>query len=201
MGFTKGNLFQLVLAAVLMIVGVGTTLAQQKDRVIEWPTDPLGRIGSAEEIKQSPVIDALEIVDITVAGRSITVSKPFPANDDWLIRGLIFRMRNVSGKPIAGARIYFLLPETKTVDQGIIFSFEYGRGLSTRTHSDQQKVIMPNEEFELKFNDAQYDRSKVLSFSRVLIDRTVVKLDDGSSWSSGCLRSANPSNSCTPRSP
>jgi hypothetical protein len=82
-----------------------------------------------------------------------------------------------------------------------MFSFEYGMGLSTRIPSDEQRVIMPNEEFELKFNDAQYDRSKLLSFSRVSIDRTVVKFDDGSSWSSGCLRSAIQSNSCTPHKP
>jgi hypothetical protein len=209
MRFEKGKSFQLILAAVLIIVVVRTTSAQPKDRVIEWPTYPLGRIGSAAEgIKLSPVTEALEIVDITVVGRSITVGQPFAADDDWL-RSLTFRMRNISGQPIAGARIGFDLPETKTEDHSLGFSLEYGRRLSTGILSDEQKVIMPNEEFELKFNDAQYERhrkfvserSKLPSFSKVRIGVTAVKFDDGSSWGSGCLRSTNPSNSCTPRAP
>ncbi|HAF13560.1 MAG TPA: hypothetical protein DCK99_07640 [Blastocatellia bacterium] len=209
MQFEKGKSFQLIVAAVLIIVVVRTTSAQPKDRVIEWSTYPLGRIGSAAEgIKPSPVTEALEIVDMTVAGRSITVGQPFAADKDWL-RSLTFRMRNVSGQPITGARIGFDLPETKTEDHSLGFSLEYGKGLSTGIPSDEQKVIMPNEEFELKFNEAQYERhrkfvaerSTIPSFSKVWIGVTTVKFEDGSSWASGCLRSANPSNSCTPRAP
>lgn len=204
-----GKSFQLIFAVVLTVVVYGTLSAQPKDRVVEWPTYPMGRIGSAGEgVKLSPVTEALEIVDITVAGRSITVGQPFAADDDWL-RSLTFRMRNISGQPIAGARIFFGLPETRTESNSLGFSFEYGKGLSTRIPSREQKVILPSEEFELKFNEAQYERhrkfvsewSNLPGFSKVRIDVTTVKFEDGSSWGSGCLRSANPGNTCIPRSP
>jgi hypothetical protein len=209
MQFQKGKSFQLILAFAFIIVLVGTASAQPKDRIIEWPTYPQGRISSAaEEIKLSPVIEALEIVDITVVGRSITVGQPFAADDDWL-RSLTFRMKNISGQPITGARIFFSLPETKPETNSLGFSLEYGKGLSTGIPSDEQRVIMPNEEFELKFNEAQYERhrkfvsewSKLPSFSKVWIGVAGVKFKDGSSWGSGCLRSANPGNACTPRTP
>ena len=118
-------------------------------------------------------------------------------------------MKNISGQPLAGARIFFGLPETKTESNSLGFSFEYGKGLSTGIPSDEQKVITPNEEFELKFNKAQYERhlkfvsewSKLPGFSKVRIDVTTVKFEDGSTWAAGCLGSANPGNACTPRTP
>ena len=51
----------------------------------------------------------LEIVDIKVAGQSITSGHPFTANDDWLDT-FTFRVRNPSGKTISllGFGIAFL---------------------------------------------------------------------------------------------
>jgi hypothetical protein len=118
-------------------------------------------------------------------------------------------MKNISGRPIIGAHIGFGLPETNYKGGRLGFSLEYGKGLGTGTPSDEQKVIMPDEEFELKFNEPQYqrhrgfvaERSSLTSFSKVWVGITTVKFEDGSIWSSGCLRASHPSNSCTPRAP
>jgi len=192
-----------------MVVFCRIVSAQPKERLVEWPTDPIGRVTVATRgIKVSTVAEALEIVDITVAGRSITVGHPFPAADDWL-RSLKFRMRNISGQPIRGARISFDLPETSIENRSLGFSLEYVNGLSTGIPADEQKGIMPDEEFEFQFDDAQYERHRkfvserttLASFSKVRITWTAVRFEDGSSWVSGCLRSVKPKNACTPRSP
>jgi hypothetical protein len=192
-----------------VFMGPVTVVGQAKVRVVEWPTYPLGRIySSAEGIKRSPVTEALEIVDIKVESHSITIGHPFAADEDWL-KTLTLRIKNISGQPIVGARMGFSLAETRIENKGLGFSLEYGKGLSTGIPSDEQRVIGPNEEFEFRFNDAQYrhhrafvsERTSLPSFSIVWIGVTSVKFDDGSFWTSGCLRGSNPSNSCTPRAP
>ncbi len=177
---------------------------QGQNRVVEWSAHPLVKIdASAVEGRLADVEEAVEIIDVKVGDVSITVGDPFLAGDDWL-RGLRFRMKNVSGRPIIGARLSFGLPETKVGNNSLGFSLEYGRGESTGITSDQQKVVMPNDEFELKFNDRQYqglrqffnESSSLSSFSKITIGNLAVKFDDGSIWIGGCLRASDPSNSC-----
>jgi hypothetical protein len=140
--------FFLATCIISALIGFMPALVQTKDRLVEWPPYPFGRINSAADgIKLSPATEALEIVDVQVAGHSITIAQAFPADDDWL-RSLTFRMKNISAQSIVGARIQFGLPETKVEDNSLGFTLEYGKGLSTGILSDEQKVIMPNEEFE-----------------------------------------------------
>jgi hypothetical protein len=177
---------------------------QAQNRVVEWLAHPLVKIdASAVAGRLADIKEAVEIIDVKVGDASITVGHPFLAGDDWL-RGLRFRMKNVSGRPIIGARLSFGLPETLADKRSLGFSLEYGRGESTGIPSDEQKVVMPNDEFELKFNDRQYQglrhffeaRSSLSSFSKITIGNLVVKFDDGSIWIGGCLRASDPSNSC-----
>lgn len=174
---------------------------EAQERIVEWSAHPLIKTDQSA----SGVAEAVQIVDVRVGELSITIGRPFIAGDDWL-RGLCFRLKNVSGRPIIGSRLSFSLPETRINNNGLGFSLEYGRGESTGIPSDEQRVIMPNEQFELKFNDQQYERhrkfvtsrSNLPSFSKVIIGNIVVKFDDESIWTGGCLRAADPSNSCHP---
>ncbi|PYS72192.1 MAG: hypothetical protein DMF69_08310 [Acidobacteria bacterium] len=177
---------------------------QAQDRLVEWSPHPLIKVAqSASDIRLANVNEAVEIVDIKVVDASIIVGRSFLAGDDWL-RGLSFKMKNVSGRSIIGARLSFSLPETRVDNNGLGFSLEYGRGESTGIPSDEQKVVLPNEEFELRFNDRQYQRhrefvatrSKLKTFSKITIGTLFVKFDDESIWAGGCLRASAPANSC-----
>ena len=177
---------------------------QAQERMVEWPAHPLVKLDqSASTTRLANVKEAVEIVEVKVGDAAITIGRSFLAGDDWL-RGLCFRMRNVSGRPIIGARLSFSLPETMVDNNGLGFSFEYGRGLSTGIPSSEQKVVMPDEEFELKFNDRQFqrhrqfvtDRSKLNSFGKIIIGTIIVKFEDESIWVGGCLRASDPTNSC-----
>jgi hypothetical protein len=177
---------------------------QAQERLVEWSAHPLVKLDqSASTIRLANVKEAVEIVEIKVGEASITPGRSFLAGEDWL-RGLCFRMKNVSGRPIIGARLSFSLPETFVDHNGMGFSLEYGRGESIGIPSDEQKVVMPNEEFELKFNDQQYlrhrqfvtSRSKLKSFNKITIGTLFVKFDDESVWVGGCLRASDPTNSC-----
>jgi hypothetical protein len=203
MNVAKYFCFHFATFVVLILIGFTSASGQAKDRIIEYPVFPIGFIESVEGINPSGLKNVLEIVDVKVAGRSITIGQPFSAEEDWL-KSLVFRMKNTSKRSITGARIHFGLPETKSDDKHFGFSFEYGKGLSTGIASDEQKIIKPNEEFELKFNEAQYqrykkffsERSNLSSFSKILIGVTMAKFEDELIWATRCLYSSNPSNSC-----
>lgn len=204
MNFPKHRCFHFTVFVLLILFGLTSVVGQSKNRIIEYPVFPIDQIDSAEKgINPSGLKNVLELVDIKVSGRSITIGQPFSAEEDWL-RSLVFRMKNTSERSIVGARISFGLPETKNGDKSFGFSLEYGKGLSTGIPSDEQKIIKPNEEFELKFNDAQYqrhkkffsERSNLSSFSKILIGVTMAKFEDYSIWGTFCLHSNNPSNSC-----
>lgn len=206
MKLKEKKFIQIVGMCSIILFGTYTfALAQANDKVIELPPFPVGKITrAAEDVNLSPVMNAVEIVEIRVAETAVTLGQRFAADDIWL-KTLTVKMRNVSGQPIIGVRMGFGLPETKNENGLLAFSLEYGKGVSTGIKSDAQKVIIPDEEFELKFNDAQYqrhqkfisERSNITNFSKIWIGITTVKFEDGSVWSSGCLQSKNPNNSCS----
>ncbi len=67
----------------LIYFSVSAAFAQTSDRMLMWPPLPIGRITSAGSgVSLSPVQEAVQIVDISVAGRSITAGEAFAADDD-----------------------------------------------------------------------------------------------------------------------
>jgi hypothetical protein len=203
MNFAK-YYFHFAVFVILGLVGFIPALSQTKDKIIEYPVFAPGQLDSAEKgLNPFGLKEVLELTNVTVAGRSIVIGQPFSAQEEW-VKNLVFKMKNVSGKSIVGARIHFGLPETKTENNMLGFSFEYGKGLSTGIASDEQKIIKPGEEFELKFNEAQYqrhkkffsERSSLNNFNKLLIGITTVKFEDDLIWATRCLYSSNQSNSC-----
>jgi hypothetical protein len=203
------NPFSFLLVSALLFACSATIWAQTKDRLVQWPPRPMGKLESASEgTKMSSVSEALEIVSLSIRGRPITIDKPFPADDDWL-RGLTFKIKNISGQPIVGMRLYISFADSKYKEGFIGMSFEYGKGLSTGIPSDEQRTVLPGEDFELQFNDRQYERHKRFvsersggrSFSNVWIGWAQVKFLDESVWTNGCLPASDPRNACNPNFP
>lgn len=74
-----------VLAVALL--SVSFVFSQSKDRKVQWPQTPINHLntrgsGYSQELGH---IEALEINDITVGGKSITIGQSFAADDEWLI--------------------------------------------------------------------------------------------------------------------
>jgi len=196
----------LAIRSVGLIFFFGVTgLGQVRDRILTWPPIPSGRITSAQEDKLSTVEEAVQISDIRVEGHSITLGQTFTADDDWL-RTLTIRLKNVSGLRIIAARIHIGFPETRDSERFIGTTLEYGKALRVGIPSEERPVVMPNEEFEMKFSDLQYQsklqffakHAGTAQFSKVWIAQTLIKFEDGTLWGSGCLRAINPKSSCTP---
>jgi hypothetical protein len=74
---------------------------------------------------------------------------------------------------------------------------------------DRRATVRPNEEFELRFDEAQYRNNLQFfakyagsaNFTKAWIGITTIKFEDGTIWGSGCLRATSPKASCIPRAP
>ena len=80
------------------------SLGQGRERIIvrQWqsptpPTCPIIKNTDGKTIHTNLI--ALEVVNIFVAKKSVTLEQPFMADDGWL-RDIKVRARNISGRPI-----------------------------------------------------------------------------------------------------
>lgn len=130
--------------------------------------------------------DILEVVDIKVAGQSVTPGRPFMADEEWL-RNLSVRIKNTSSKPIASIRLQLSLPEAKYRAGGLGISLNYGGRTKAEKETGDAKPLVPGGETELKFTAAEYEshrkfvseRSSVSSFSRLIFGHASVSFEDG----------------------
>src|SRR5215510_14648851 len=95
----------LVLALFIVLLPVTAVFSQSKNRMLHW-SEPVNTIntpgsGYSEVLAQ---IEALEIVDVTVGSKSITIGEVFSADDLWL-KSLTFRVKNVSNLSFSIAQL------------------------------------------------------------------------------------------------
>src|SRR5258707_5104908 len=85
--------------------------SQSQNKVIEWMKNPFDNDTEQTE-RQLEQIDIVEIEEISVDGKSITIGEPFTADFDWIKR-IGFRVRNVSPQAVKSIQIHVYLPEVK----------------------------------------------------------------------------------------
>lgn len=72
---------------------------QSQERVLDW-----------YQGKPAPETKVLEIVEIKVEGKPVSLGEPFRAGKDWF-KTLIIRVRNISDRPVEAAVISFNVSE------------------------------------------------------------------------------------------
>ena len=149
---------------------------QTQNRVIEW---------SETRTSTAIVLDVLEIVDVKVAGNQVTIGRSFAAEDEWL-RGLTFRVKNISAAPIIDIRMGITFPETQSGTRVLGLTL-FNPELHRRASSNDPARLMPEEEIDLVLTDAQYmqlrrlvaGRSANQSLTKLRITPTVVVKFEG----------------------
>jgi hypothetical protein len=190
----------ILLCLVLSVASVAFSPPQNK--TIEWTPRPFGsnneRVPAGTQLFR--ILDRIEMEDITVAGRPITIGKSFAAEDDWL-KNLVIPVRNVSGQQVAAIQMTLVLPEMDHASPDIVYC--YGCAAS-----EKAKGISAGEVVELKMlGGGFYDWVKsradeqggISQISKAQIREMLVTLPDGSHWVSGCIKTADAKNAC-PRS-
>ena len=184
--------------AVLALVFVATVpvFSQNKNRTLQWAEIPINNRNwaGAPGTEVLAQVEVLEIKDISVAGKSITIGEPFAADDNWLTN-LILRVKNISDQNFSSIQIDLILPEI--MPEGPLVSLCYGCG---RVGMGQS--IAPGDEFEMKVAFQQWvterinAKSNLSSITKAQIQHVSVKQPDGKTLFSGCIRTADKKNAC-----
>jgi hypothetical protein len=178
------TIFQRMLcAAIITLLLPFVISAQQKDKIIDW--QPVLIMSEAR---------VLEIADIKVDGKSITVGQPFIANEDWL-NTLTFKVRNTSGKVINHFGFGVAFPEIDANGHTPMFSITYNANSSKRDFRTR-KPLLPDEEVDLKLPEDQIEimrrvsmnTSGTANLNKVNILPGLVTFADGSSMGGLSLR-------------
>ena len=106
---------------------------------------------------QSPV----EILSIKLNGEEVEPGKKIKAGDDWL-RGVAFKLKNVSDKPIAyvALTLQFYYPEAATRPERVVGYFlSYGLDITSSRHplpENAPRAIRPGETMDLVLSNEKY---------------------------------------------
>jgi hypothetical protein len=157
---------------------------QQQDRVVDW-----------QPVLITSEAKVLEIVDVKVAGESITIAHFFTANEAWL-NTLTFRVRNISGRTIEHFGFGVAFPEINANGRTPMFSITYYGAESTKGVAGARKLLMPDEEVDLKLPEDQLEIMRQVSMkltgtsnlSKVNILPGLVGFEDGSGVGGFSLR-------------
>lgn len=197
----KSNCLSLsaILTALLgFLFAVTPVLSQNQNKVLEWAKRPVGSNNerASADIQLSRQIDGIEIEDILVDGKSITIGEPFAADIDW-IKDIRFRVKNISGQQLMAIQIGITLPEI-TKSPYVVFACGCG-------HDKTQSCVMPGDEVELKIpsgrfyqwvKDSVAKEKDISMITKATIRDMFVTLPDGMHWLSGCIKTADQKNAC-----
>jgi hypothetical protein len=185
----------------VVLLSVTSAFSQSKNRIVEWSEPPISNRNTraSGDTQVLPQIEGLEINDITVGGKSITIGQSFATDDDWL-KSLTVRIRNISSLSISVLQMTLMLPET--MPGGPVVTLCYGCGPAGTGQS-----IMPGGEVEMKslfyswLTDKINEKSSLSKITKVQIHDIIVTMADGRKWLSGCVRTANLKNACPAAAP
>ena len=188
--------------AVFVLLATTSVFSQSKERTLRWAEIPISNRNTVSAVAGSQVmaqIESLEIKDISVAGKSITIGQPFAADDNW-ITSLTMRVKNISDQNFKSIQINMFLPEI--MPGGPLVSFFYKSG-----DAGSGRSTMPGDEFEMKVAFPQWVTDQIKSKSNPSLitkaeihDINVIQ-SDGKKLLSGCMRTADPKNACPTPAP
>jgi hypothetical protein len=176
MNKTLGPIIQRMMCITIFVLSLPFLVSgQQQERIVDW--HPVRNVSAAK---------VLEIVDIKIAGKSITIGQPFTANEDWLDT-LTFRIRNISGKTIKLLGFGVAFPEINANGHTPGFSVVYGVDAAQRD-SSLRKFMVADEEVDLKLPEDQLaimrqvslNTGGTSSLSKINILPGLVTFEDGS---------------------
>jgi hypothetical protein len=187
-------------AWLLLLLPVSMGHAQNASRMVQWSSHPQG---SNNEMASPPLrlfaqLNEIEIEEVRVEGTPITIGAPFGASADWL-RNMGFRVKNLSDQSLISLQITLTLPQL----QGAIQIPYLAPGCNLKI---KQACVQPGQEVELTMpagglydwvkNSARERGTDFANINTATIMFAMVVLVDGTQWSSGCARTADPKSAC-----
>lgn len=183
--------------SVLVVTFLATSpvFSQDKQRLVHWPKIPY----HANAVKSSmstivPQLEVLEIVDVTVGKKSVTLGEAFDADDEWL-KNLTVRIKNISNATITSVQLNLFLPEI--MPGGPMVTLCYGCG-------NVGRHIAPGEEVEMKTVFYEWLAGEITarsSFPKITtaeIYEMRLTIPGSKMLVSQCVKTTNQKNACIP---
>ena len=172
--------------------------AQEQRKTIEWANHR--NINTGET--WSKQIETVELEQILIAGKVVTIGDPVQANLDWL-KEVTFRVKNISAENIGFIQITLVLPELTGSPQ-----IPY---LAPCGNRENQTCLRPGEEVELSLasKGQLYDWVKqqvskereLSSINRAAIDAVYVSTPSIGVIMAACLKTSDSRNTCPHKNP
>lgn len=163
----------------------------KKKTISRWPTR---------------LIYPVEISELKINGKAVNADEEFDGDTDWL-QGLIFKLKNKSGKTITFIVLDLDFPETKAVGDGRVSQHQITLGRDPENKFERPPLhFPPGETMEVplapEYNEIRTLLGRRLSLdsvTNVLVRLHQVMFDDGTVWSSGNLYRRNPDPNGSPK--
>lgn len=196
---TRPTINSLLVLAILL--WSATVAAQTGPKVINWADHPQG---SHHETSKPPLqlfkqLDAVEIQEVRAEGVPIIIGQQFQAGLDW-INHLSFRIKNVTQQPIRTLQLTLTLPQLTRRPQ-----IPY---LVVGCTKEKKACVNAGEEVELRLPAlALYEwvkkvvaeeKLELATIDRAEISFVLAVFEDGTQWSSGCVKTKDPQPACPP---
>ena len=166
------HLERAALFLLVVLLPVLATTTQESSKTLEWGDHAnlnCGKVGTPS----SRITYEIELEDILIDGRSVLIGEPFVGD----VRNLVFRVRNISDRPVGFIQITVILPEVKRPPQ-IPF---------VRAAESKATPVQPGQATELRVpagklydwvNDTVSAQGlELLSIKRAAIDGIIVEKD------------------------
>lgn len=180
----------------VLLSSVTSVYSQGKQRLVHWPEIPMTdrHVTSSNYYSVLAEIDVLEISDVTVSGKSITLGEGFAADDEWL-KNLTVRVKNVSNINITSVQLNFFLPEI--MPGGPLVTLCYGCG-----DVGKGEILAPGEEVEMRIVFYSWllgqinAKSSLSNITSAEVQNMIVTTPEGKRLFSGCVRTTSVKNAC-----
>lgn len=195
MKYSRGIRAASLVFVILSLLFVPPALAgQMKSRLIPFPE---WAILTAEEEADEEI--PLELVEIKVAGRRVTLGQPFEAGENWL-NDMTLVVRNVGNKPITAfgvgggllSAVDEELPPRASFQHGI--GWQWGKAFNPEKEKPAASSLKPGESVELNHtNLGEFSRRTLAkegagAFSKLKFMSPEVQYADGTTASSPKMR-------------
>jgi hypothetical protein len=149
--------------------------------------------------------EPLKILEVRVAEQAINLDDSFAGDDDWL-KGIRFKVKNLSTSPIVYLEIKLYIPESVTGDYPFLIPITFGQMPSASDDLNALTTVanklLRDNDVEVAFSEEHYKSIKQVlaragvtkAISDVELRIGMVVFDDGTAWNEGHPMRRDPNN-------
>lgn len=171
--------------------------------VVVWPAAAVRPQETARTLEKVPLKnEPVEIAEVKVGNKIVTLGQGFIANDDW-VSDLSFKVKNLSIQAVVRVELELQFPEVTFDKAALVIPIAYGQipGLAD-SGPKEQIPVGPNETVQMALGSDTYgglkriltDNGRTLGVTKARLQLAMIIFADGTAWRNGFLLNRDPNN-------